>query len=320
MRVAVIGAGPVGSWIAARLAEQGEKVTVFERRKSPGGKACSGLVSERIWDFFPENGELVENKIECVNIHFPKKAVKVKFRPHLLALDRPGLDRYAAKLATAAGVKILFGSTFEKLREGRDSVSIRCGGKEHEFDRVIGCDGAFSAVRAAYADKKPRFRMGMQCFQPKRSEGNTADAWPTNNGFFWKVPRKEAAEWGIFENEEMAGKMWKEFAAGRGLGGLQVNAAMIPEGVLTTGSKKVTLCGDAAGLTKPWSGGGILWGLTAAGMLLDCWPDFARYERNLKVRFGAKIALGRTVTRTVTSVGKFAPQILPKKFDTDWLV
>ena len=62
MRVAVIGGGLIGSYIAWQLAEKGHRVTIYEQKTRPGKHACSGLISERIWGFIPINKELVLHK------------------------------------------------------------------------------------------------------------------------------------------------------------------------------------------------------------------------------------------------------------------
>ncbi|MFH0830298.1 MAG: FAD-dependent monooxygenase [Candidatus Aenigmatarchaeota archaeon] len=320
MKVAIIGAGPVGSWLAGRLAEKGEDVTVFERKKSSGGKACSGLVSERIWNFVEKDAQKVQAEIEVVELHFPRKTVSVRFRPRMLALDRQKLDIRLAKQAKSAGAKILFNHDVTSVRENGGRVRICTGKKEETFDRVIGCDGALSAVRRLFTNTKPRFRAGLQCFQKTNCKGRSADIWPTDNGFFWKIPRGNMVEWGMFGNQETTGKAWREFARKNGLSRLPVQAAVIPEGVQVTGRKNVTLCGDAAGLTKPWSGGGIIWGLTAARLLLDSWPNFPAYEYRLKRMFMPKIAAGRIATVTVIALGNTIPDILPNSFDSDWLL
>jgi len=239
-----------------KLAQRGEDVVIIEKKEQIGGKACSGLVSERIWDHIPENESIVENRIGEVVLHFQRRSVSAVFRPGMLAMGRPTLDSYLSKLAQEAGANLLLENSFEGLQENGNKVLVKYNGEEEKFDRVIGCDGAVSRVRNHFEHKEPRYRAGIQCFEPKADNGSKAEAWPTRNGFFWKIPRGSHVEWGVFERKELAGKMWKDFAEERSLSGLNTQSAIIPEGVCVTNSDKVALCGDAAGLTKPWSGGG----------------------------------------------------------------
>ena len=324
MRIAVIGAGPIGSWLAGHLANRDEDVTLIERKSHPGGKACSGLVSERIWDFIPKKADLVENKINEIAIHFPKKTIEVKFKQRMLALDREKLDAQIACLAGKAGARAAFGSTFICLQKPGKTIRVswRRNGKTclEAFDRLIGCDGALSSVRRSLGLPEPRYRTGLQCFQPVRDSSHTAEAWPTRGGFFWRIPRGKKVEWGLFETCQRARGMWSLFSDKNNLAGLAVQSAIIPEDAITTGNDKVALCGDAAGLTKPWSGGGLIWGLTSAKLLLDSWPDFGSYESAIRGKFGSRILLGRMAARSVNVIGKCLPWVLPRSFDSDWLL
>jgi len=140
LKVAIIGAGITGLYLAWKLSEQGHKVTVFEKKNKIGKEACSGLFSERILDFIPQSEPFIQNRIESVLIHFPKKNVKVKFSKPFLVVSHAELDRLVAGLAERAGAQIIMNQECSRLRLQHF---------ETEFDRVIGCDGANSAREKA---------------------------------------------------------------------------------------------------------------------------------------------------------------------------
>jgi len=90
MKIAIIGAGICGLYLARKLSEKGSEVTVFEKKEKIGKGACSGLFSERILEFIPESEKLIQNQIESVLIHFPKRTLKVKFsRKFLIPFSHP---------------------------------------------------------------------------------------------------------------------------------------------------------------------------------------------------------------------------------------
>jgi flavin-dependent dehydrogenase len=84
----------------------------------------------------------------------------------------------------------------------------------------------------------------------------------------------------------------------------------------------IALSGDAAGLTKPWSGGGVVWGLIGAEILLKTFPDFKKYSKSLKRFFLPKIIISKTGIKLVYFFGFKMPWLMPKKItmESDFLL
>jgi len=101
-----------------------------------------------------------------------------------------------------------------------------------------------------------------------------------------------------------------------------IKSALIPQGLIIPKSNSFTLCGDAAGLTKPWSGGGVIWGLTAAELILKSFPDFLKSQREIKRRFWLEIAVSKLIIKAVYFLGFHLPVFLPKsvKIDGDFTI
>lgn len=315
MKTAIVGAGINGLYLAWKLSEQGHKITVFEKKERIGKEACSGLFSEKILRFIPESKKLIQNEIESVLIHFPRKTVKICFAEKFFVMDHFKLDNLVAELAQKAGAKIVLNAAVGSLPLG--------------FDRIIGCDGADSTVRKKLNLAEPCYRLAMQGFLLLEDNSNYVETWPITEGFIWKIPRgKEVkedkpssspfanarvTEYGIISSPSEAKNILDDFLAKNriSLGGTR--AALVPQGFLIPkSSPKVTLCGDAAGLTKPWSGGGVIWGLLAADLLLKNFPDFLKYEKDLKKFFRLKILISKVATRMAYLLGINFPWVLPK--------
>jgi len=298
-KVAIIGAGIIGLYLGWKLSEKGHRLTIFEKRSKIGKEACSGLFSERILNFIPESRKLIQNEINSCLIHFPKKTLKVKFSKKLFVIDHAELDRYVSKMAEKSGAEIILNHTVNALPQG--------------FDRIIGCDGASSVVRKNLGLKEPNYRLGIQGFVAEENHLDYVEVWPIRHGFSWKIPRGRETEYGIIGRaEEVKGKLLVK----------EERAAFIPQGLLIPKHTSVTLCGDAAGLTKPWSGGGVIWGLIGADILLKTFPDFLKYQRKVKRYFLPKIAFSKTATRLAYFLGFNAPYLLPKntKIESDFLL
>ena len=328
MKVAIVGAGIIGLYLAWKLAEKGEEVIVFEKKEKIGKEACSGLFSERILDFIPESQKLIQNKIEYCLIHFPKGTLKIQFSKPFFAMSHSELDNLVADLAEKAGAKIILNHSANSLPEG--------------FDRIIGCDGAMSRVRKNLGLKEPQFRLGIQGFVKEKnsSDRRHVETWPTISGFLWKIPRGNETEYGIIEKPQKARIIFEEFLRGNNLSPSpakrdevgdetksqrpleRINSALVPQGLILSPDPSITICGDAAGLTKPWSGGGVIWGLLASNLLLKNFPDFLKYKNRMKKFFLPKIIFSKIATKIVCFLGFKTPWIFPKvvKIEGDFLV
>jgi len=307
-KIAVVGAGICGLYLAARLAQKGFRVTVFERKKEVGKTACSGLFSARILDFIPESKKLIENEIEYVILHFPQKTLKIKFSRKFYVIHHQELDRLAADWAQKAGAEIILGQEIKELPSG--------------FDKIIGCDGAASQVRRVLGLPNPHFFLGIQSFITGQDFSNFVETWATKAGFLWKIPRGREIEYGIMEKKEKAKELLDEFFKKNNIEPQRTNSALIPQGFIVPSHSQITLCGDAAGLTKPWSGGGVIWGLTAANILLKNFPDFLKYKKELRKTFLPKIIFSKTANGMVHFLGFNMPWILPQEYEieSDFLV
>jgi len=309
MKIAIAGAGINGLYLAWKLSEAGHKVTVFEKRDKIGKEACSGLFSERLLGFVPQSQALIQNRIGSVLVHFPRKTINVKFKKPFLLMSHAALDRLVAGLAQNAGAEIRLSQSL-----ARNDLA--------NFDRVIGCDGANSAIRKGLSLPDPNFRVGILGFVEGEDNVNFVETWAVETGFIWRIPRAGKVEYGILAKPDKAKNIFDGFLKERGLRLNNVIAAPVPHGLIISKNRSVALCGDAMGLTKPWSGGGVIWGLTAADLILKNFPDFLESQKAIKKRFWLEVAVSRLIVKIVYSFGFHLPFFLPKsvKIDGDFTI
>ncbi len=317
-KVAIVGAGVIGLYLAWQLSLKGHKVSVYEKRpeKDFGDKPCSTLVSERIKDFIPIDDSFIENKIIGCLINFPQKTVRLNFQPIHLVLSRPQLVVKLLELAKTAGAEVFFEKEIKGILQ--------------DFDKVIGCDGGLSHIRQALKLPTPRFRLGLQLFERQEDDYNLAETWPIESGFIWRIARGREVEWGILANRQKALPEFRKFLAKKKIDFIMdqlgqpigLKSAIVPQEMVLPENKNITLCGDAAGLVKPWSGGGLIWGLKAAQILLETFPDFEAYHKKTSQFFAFRIAKGRLADLAVHFLGQNFPSVLPKQitYDNDFPV
>ncbi len=327
MKIAIVGAGVCGLYLAKNLAERKHSVMVFEKNKTIGKLCCSGLFSARLFDFIPEARGLATNQINSCAINFPKKTVKLRFAQPFFVMEHSQLDLLAAALATQAGADIRVDQNidFAKLEK-----------LSSEYDRIIGCDGALSTVRdylcgdcvgpthakSTGRGENPRFWLGIQGFEKKQDDSDFVQTWATKNGFLWQIPRGQDVEWGIMEKPNVAPKLFNEFVAEKNIKLHNLKSAIIPQGLVLPKDENITLCGDASGLTKPWSGGGVVWNLTQAGILLQNFPNFLKYRKDALRFFNLRLLTGKMAKFCAYTAGFHFPWLIPQNvnLDSDYLL
>ncbi len=320
MKIGIIGCGINGAYLAWKISKEHD-VTVFEKSKSIGEKPCSGLVSKRIWDFIPRNEDMIENSIDSALVHFTNKNIKLNFHPIMLALNRKMLDEYVSKLARESGAEILLNNEVKKVYIIKNKKPQILADKGYEFDYLIGCDGFNSIIRRALGIKNPRFKLGIYTNVNKKNKSSTVSVYPSENGFGWIITRGLHTEYGFLEEPSKAKDIFNRFCKSKKIKPQKIYSHIISEGLVKAGEGRVALCGDAIGLTKPLSGGGIVWGLTACDILLKDFPNFIKYNNDIKRFFEPKIFYSKMALFAAKNLGSKLFFLAPKEiwFDGDWM-
>jgi len=310
-KIAIIGAGIIGLYLAWQFQKKGFEVTVFEKKDRVGSKPCSSLISERIRKFIPIPDSLFQRKAKSILVHFPRKDIELEPMPPLLVFKRNELDEFVFDLAKKQGVQFVFEKEINEIPQG--------------FSSVIGCDGVLSKTRELLSLPSPNFRLGLQYFVETDSHDSGIEIWPKvfkdspKYGFFWKIPKKGIIEYGAIGQKDFVKQDFEKFCQKQGvaLEAGRLKAALIPQGICLPNSGNITLCGDSAGLTKPTTGGGVIWALTAADILVNSFPDFKRYKKEVKRFFNPKIIKGKSAVSLGYFLGNHFPFILPKNISID---
>ncbi|WP_256298083.1 geranylgeranyl reductase family protein [Haloarchaeobius salinus] len=313
----VVGAGPAGSRFARRASEAGHDVLALEQGRVGEPLACSGHVSTDIWEFTgPEaRSELLQNEVFGARFHVggPGSGSHVFYKHDVVSnvIDRVGLDRHLAALAREAGADLREEHTVTEVEEERDSVTVTARGPDgvgtHEAKMVVGADGPTSRVRKALNLPEPgELLHGVLGFDPDADPGDFVDVHLTAPRFFaWRIPRADAGvEYGLAcPPGQQVNELFDELVAGYGADIERRCSGLIPvgpPGVVTT--RRGLLVGDAAAQTKPFTGGGILYGMTAvdhAVRTVD--PDdprtLADYEAAWRDDLSTEIRLGHLIRK-----------------------
>jgi 2-polyprenyl-6-methoxyphenol hydroxylase-like FAD-dependent oxidoreductase len=156
-QVVVVGAGPVGLWLACELQLAGVSTVVLERagERSPHSKAL-GLHIRTVEVFAMRGRELdfVDSGPRAPSWHFGILASRLDFSgldtpfPYMTVMPQVRTEELLEKYATSLGVRILRGHTVTGVTQDESSVSVEVNGTQVVRARfLVGCDGAGSTVR-----------------------------------------------------------------------------------------------------------------------------------------------------------------------------
>jgi digeranylgeranylglycerophospholipid reductase len=294
--VLIVGGGPAGLYAAERMARLGHSVLVCEEHDAVGSPVhCTGiLASESFVDLaLPAGVEL--NALSRARFVSPSGLVVDYETPRPLAtvIDRVAFDRALADRACAAGAEIRRGVRVSSLEASDSAVTAIAG------DACVRARLAVLACGASYGFQR-RFGLGLpqlylhtaQRELPARRVGDVELHFGRSvarDGFAWAVPVLRAdglyARVGAMASDDALGAYTRMLARVADDWGLSTDDAAPRQKVLPLGEisrtygDRLLVVGDAAGLVKPTTGGGIHYSILSAGLAADVADRALRRDR-----------------------------------------
>ena len=328
--VVIIGAGPAGSMAAERLAAGGRDVVVLEEHGDVGAPVhCTGLLGEEAFAEFGLPASLIFARASAASFWSASgQSIRIDSdRVRAAIIDRGALDRHLAERATAAGAALRVGQRVERVAVDADGVSVSGpGGDVRARICVLACGanyrfhGHLGLGRPAAHLLSAQLEIAFPA-APDIEVRLGRDVAP--EGFAWMVPFERGgvarARIGLM-SKSSAGARFRHFTAALARrAGVSVPAQaprlkMLPLGpVPRTYADRVVAVGDAAGLVKPTTGGGIYYGLLSGTIAADVIggaletgrTDAAAlkaYETGWRARLGSEIQAGLRFRRIASGL------------------
>jgi len=286
--IAIVGAGPAGSTAAYHLAKAGHKVTLYEEHTQIGKPVqCTGIVTKKLFDVVDYSKDYMINELNGVDIIGPKEAkIHIPLKEYVIC--RTKFDNHLVNKAMDAGAQVALGHRFVGF-ENKQPVFIVNGRKKTvNSDIIVGADGPQSKVgKSAGIDVRRDHYFGAQAtikgrFDPhvfKVYFGSLAPQF-----FSWVVPENgEYARVGVATKQRPYDyfKMLHKIVGGE-ITEQQGGVIPIYNHKQQVEKGNVFLVGDAGGLSKHTTGGGIITGMHSGKILSECINEKKSYTQELK--------------------------------------
>jgi len=285
----IVGAGPVGSYTALRLATLGIKTAVYEEHPKVGLPShCAGHLSIRslkALGYYPLPKGIIENTFNTANFYAPsgtKFSLRLK-TPVTCALNRTKFDQYLANQAQQAGATFHLNSPVQSLQIENDYVK-GINLKNHltvPSKIIIDAEGISSRLLhqvklGGIEGKGLVYAVETEIDQVHDVEPHAVEVYMGSSapGFYgWLIPRPDGtAKLGLATNHGNPQTYLKHLMTKHPIAKRQVKNAKITQttyhAIPLAGpinrmyANGFLAVGDVASQVKPTTGGGVIFGLT----------------------------------------------------------
>ncbi|MFH1876739.1 MAG: NAD(P)/FAD-dependent oxidoreductase [Candidatus Omnitrophota bacterium] len=291
--IIIVGAGPVGGYLAQLLKLKGRSSLLIEEHKELGRPIhCAGLVGKKVFQEarLPLAPSCILNTINGAVIHFGKEELILRRKEVAYVINRELFDKSLGK-----DLNIIFETRFLGFEKNKHRYILETDKGDFSADILVGADGANSAVRSIVRKQNSiQYMRGVQ-FRMKFAPlyHDMVEVYIKRPYFYWIIPESaEEVRVGVISQNPYQDLL--EFVKERRMGNniIEKFAGIVPRVHFNTLSReRIFLVGDAASQVKPLSYGGIYMGMRGAEILVDCMLSgkFSQYSPRWHKHYGGEI-------------------------------
>jgi digeranylgeranylglycerophospholipid reductase len=361
--VIVAGAGPAGNMAALRLAEAGRDVLVLDWRHNIGDKLCTGIIGRECFERFQPDPQTVFHEARSARVFSPSGA-SYRFqrdRPEAYVIDRVAFVASLSRRAEDSGASYVLGEKVVGISANGRGVAVETVGPQGSATysaRALVIASGFGTPLLKMVGlgdgASLQYMIGCQAKVSARGLVETEvylGSALAPGSFAWLVPLRGSTALAGMVSQERGGGHMDRFLEMLREGGRIDSVADQPrrwgipiEPLPKTFGDRVVVAGDAAGLAKPTTGGGIYYSLLSGEIAAEVMNDamaaddlsaetLAAYESRWKGVFGAELDVGYlarkafeylddgqidTLLDTLVSRGVHRDVVSSNEFAFDW--
>jgi len=289
--VVIIGGGPAGLFAGARLAAAGFRTVLLEEHASVGEPVhCTGVLAADAFEEFNLSRRSLLNQLTTARFHSPAghEVTYSGDRVEAVVIDRRTFDQDLLERATSAGVLIERGARVTAVLIDAAGVTVKTPSGEHRAQACILACGANYSLHRQVGFGMPRlFLHTAQLEVPVTRLGDVElyfGAETAPKGFGWVVPvsrpREQCARIGVMCGGDapryfhrLAARVASRWGVASANLGTPRQKILPLAPISRTYGDRLLAIGDAAGLVKPTTGGGIYYSLVSAALASETLAD-----------------------------------------------
>ncbi len=293
--VLIVGGGPAGLVAAERLACRGVGVLLCEEHPTIGDPVhCTGILAAESFEEFNLPRDATLNALASARFVSPSGITVTYSTPSPLAtvIDRPAFDRALAERAAGAGAALRTGVRVSSVEVDPSGVRALVGerwvrarllvlacGANYAFQRRLGLGLPQAYLHTAQRELRATRESELELHFGR---GVAPD------GFAWAVPVTRGAELsvrvGVMASADVLGCYARMLAHVAQRWGVVDDDApprqkLLPLGAIArTYGDRLLVVGDAAGLVKPTTGGGIYYSILSGALAAEIGGDALEHD------------------------------------------
>jgi digeranylgeranylglycerophospholipid reductase len=294
--VIIAGGGPGGLCAAAGLAREGQHVALLEEHATFGEPVhCTGVLAAEAFDELGLSRDVILNSLETARFHSPSGLDISYTSPtaEAVVIDRLAFDDILSASAERAGATLIRGTRVTHAEVEDSHVSLQVAGGEVLRSRalILACGASYGLQRRLGLGIPSVYLSSAQLELPATRGGDVEVYFGESiapHGFAWTVPVSRPS--GLYVRIGLmcardAGEHFHRFLQKVGPSwGVEITDArprrrLLPlSAIRRTFGDRVVAIGDAAGLVKPTTGGGIYYSIISASIAVQVLGDALRSD------------------------------------------